>query len=388
MLLTGQHFTCQVAAWRCEEARPYILSERWRTDIENTVVSLSVFSVDTSDLNLIFVSNRLMEIWVLHELWKVDVNGGSETSSKIGWAGRDVSEMLVVGELGFLLDEVSSLGESGEDGTDVGSRLHGNDSELIFFVDPDKEGLVIIVEDSSSLWPVSLKTAGLKIFVTTLEEEMISDELLFLGISHLWEGVVLTLEITSESVEGGNDEFLNGNSVLSGDLSTEWVSGEVSGNSDSSGVDHLVLILWEWWAVELLHIHGGNVLVSLGVSVVVQDNLIEQWGEGIVRIVGSSVDTDTRVGPLGSGEDGLLEGEAELILLVLALLPDIWGKAFAEDGLGSSWEVWKTGDGLWSREVRSHEGSLGIGWSSLSWVGSDGGSVLSTHCDLCFDLKL
>jgi len=78
-------------------------------DIEDTVVSLSVFSVDTSDLNLIFVSNRLMEIWVLHELWKVDVNGSSETSSKIGWAGRDVSEMLVVGKLGLLLNEASSL---------------------------------------------------------------------------------------------------------------------------------------------------------------------------------------------------------------------------------------------------------------------------------------
>ena len=130
-------------------------------------------------------------------------------------------------------------------------------------------------------------------------------------------------------------------------------------------------------------------LGGFGVSVIILDNLIEQWGEGVVRIVGSGVNTDTRVGPLGSGEDGLLEGEAELILLVLALLPNIWGKALAEDGLGSSWEVWKTGDSLRSREVRSHEGSLGIGRSSLSWVGGDGGSVLSTHWEeVCLVKKL
>merc|ERR1712046_269562 len=67
-------------------------------DIEDTIISFGVLSVDTSDLDLIFVSNGLMEVWVLHELWKVDMNGGSESSSKIGWASRDVTKMRVVGE--------------------------------------------------------------------------------------------------------------------------------------------------------------------------------------------------------------------------------------------------------------------------------------------------
>ena len=60
-------------------------------DIEDTIVSLGVLSVDTSDLYVIFVSDGLMEVWVLHELWKVDVNGSSESSSKVGWASGDVS---------------------------------------------------------------------------------------------------------------------------------------------------------------------------------------------------------------------------------------------------------------------------------------------------------
>jgi len=348
-------------------------------DIEDTIVSLGVLSVDTSDLYVIFVSDRLMEIFVLHELWKVDVNGSSKSGTKVGWAGRDVTEMLIVGEFGFLLNEASSGGESLEDGTDVGSLLHGDDSKLIFFVNPDEESLIIVMIDSSSLWPVSLETAGFKIFISTLEEEVIGDELRFLSFGHFWEGVVFTLKFSGEFVKSRDDEIFGLNSVYSGDLGTEWECGEVSSNSDSSGVDHLILILWEWWAVKLVNIHGGKMLVSLTVTVIVLDNFIEKWGESIVGIVGSSVDTNTRVSPLGSGEDTLLEGETVFIFLVLAFFPNIWGKAFEKDGVGTSWEEWHTGDGFWAFKVRSHEGTLRIGWSGLSWGSGNGGSVLSTH---------
>jgi hypothetical protein len=227
-----------------------------------------------------------------------------------------------------LLNEASSGGESLEDGTDIGSLLHGDDSKLIFFVNPDEESLVVVMEDTSSLWPISLETAGFEIFISTLEEEVISDELSLIFSSHFWEGVVFTLKFSGEFVKSRDDEIFGLNSVNSGDLGTEWESGEVSSNSDSSGVDHLVLILWEWWALKLVDIHGRNVLISLGVTVVVIDNFIEKWGESIVGIVGSSVDTNTRVGPFGSGEDSLLESESVFIFLVLAFFPNIWGKAF------------------------------------------------------------
>jgi len=184
-------------------------------DIEDTIVSLGVLSVDTSDLYVIFVSDRLMEIWVLHELWKVDVNGSSKSGTKVSWAGRNVTEMLIVGEFGFLLNEASSGGESLEDGTDIGSLLHGDDSKLIFFVNPDEESLSIIMEDSSTLWPVSLETAGFKIFISTLEEEMIGNELGFLSRGHLRKGVVFTFKFSSEFTEGGGDEFFNLDSVNS-----------------------------------------------------------------------------------------------------------------------------------------------------------------------------
>jgi len=73
------------------------------------------------------------------------------------------------------------------------------------------------------------------------------------------------------------------------------------------------------------------VLVVLSMSVILGDDLIEKWGEGIVRVVGSSVDTNTRVGPLSSGEDSLFERETVFISSVFACFPDIWGKAFLEE---------------------------------------------------------
>ena len=145
-------------------------------NIEDTIVSLGVFTVDTSDLDEILIGDGFVERLVLHQFWEVDVNGGSKTGSQVGWAVRDVTEMLIVGEFGFLLNLAGSDRESLENLLDVRSFLHGDNSELIFLINPDKESLGIVVENSSSLWPVSLKTARLKIFVSSLEKEVILNE--------------------------------------------------------------------------------------------------------------------------------------------------------------------------------------------------------------------
>ena len=65
--------------------------------------------------------------------------------------------MVVLGEGSLVLDAVSGHGESLEDLSDVGSLLHGDDSKLVLFVNPHKEGLVVVMEDASSTGPVSVK---------------------------------------------------------------------------------------------------------------------------------------------------------------------------------------------------------------------------------------
>jgi len=54
------------------------------------------------------------------------------------------------------------------------------------------------MEDTTGLGPFTLKSARLEILVTTLEKEVISNELLAVVLSHVSKGEVLTLKLTVE----------------------------------------------------------------------------------------------------------------------------------------------------------------------------------------------
>ena len=72
-------------------------------------------------------------------------------------------------ESGHLLNFASSDSKSREDFTNVSSLLHGDDSELILFVDPNEESLLVVVEDASSLGPVSVEASCFEESVSFLE---------------------------------------------------------------------------------------------------------------------------------------------------------------------------------------------------------------------------
>jgi len=61
-----------------------------------------------------------------------------------------------MGESSNFLDMTTSSGKSIKNSLKIGTILHGNDSKLIFLIDPNKERLVLIMEDTSSVRPVSI----------------------------------------------------------------------------------------------------------------------------------------------------------------------------------------------------------------------------------------
>ena len=109
--------------------------------------------------------------------------------------------MLVVGKLGFLFDLSSGDRESFEDLSNVGARLHRDDTELILFVDPHKERLVVVMEDTTGFGPFALESAALQVSITSLKEEMILDELILLSFGHGFERVVLAFEFSGKSIK-------------------------------------------------------------------------------------------------------------------------------------------------------------------------------------------
>jgi len=93
-------------------------------DVKYAIVSLSVLSVSTSDVDIVFIGNCMELFLLLSELWKLNVDGSTHSSSEVGWAGGNVTKMLVISEFSDLFNFTSSSGKSLEDLADVGSLLH------------------------------------------------------------------------------------------------------------------------------------------------------------------------------------------------------------------------------------------------------------------------
>lgn len=130
-------------------------------DVEGAIIGLGVLTMDASDLDVELVSNLLELVHVLGKLGQLDVHRGAEGSAEVGRARGDVAEMRVVSELSDLLNGGRGAAQAVEDGMQVGARLHGDDAELILLIDPNQEGLGVVVEDASALRPFAVQTASL-----------------------------------------------------------------------------------------------------------------------------------------------------------------------------------------------------------------------------------
>jgi len=55
-------------------------------NIEDAVVGLGVLTVNTSDLDLVVISNLVEGVFVSHQLWQLDVDGCSQGGTEVCWA--------------------------------------------------------------------------------------------------------------------------------------------------------------------------------------------------------------------------------------------------------------------------------------------------------------
>ena len=121
-----------------------------------------MFTSGPTDLNLVLVRNFLEFLHVFAQVGQTDVDRGTERCSQVGGARGDVADVVVVSELGHGLDVLGGAAEALEDATDVSARLHRDDAELVLLVHPHEEGLVVVVENTSVLGPVTVESAGLE----------------------------------------------------------------------------------------------------------------------------------------------------------------------------------------------------------------------------------
>jgi len=218
--------------------------------------------------------------------------------------------------------------ESIENFDDTGILLHRNNSKLILFVDPDKEGLGVVMEDTSTGWPVSVEIACIQESVSLFEKEVVFNKLFLISFAHGFERVESSLKISFESGSSFSDESHNFESLFFGDTWAKWEISQVSSNSDSCRLDHLSIFLGEFGVLDTVRSHVRDVLGIWSVLMIVLNNLIKKFVEGSVGIVRSCIESNTGVLVGNTREDAGLESNACSARLVFILFPNFFGHAF------------------------------------------------------------
>jgi len=250
---------------------------------------------------------------VLGPAGQVNVDGGTHASAQVGGARVNVTELggeqevLARFSLDGVTDSLDASGETLEDSLDITSLLHGDNTELILLVDPDQEGLVGVVEDTTALGPVTLHTSDLQVGVTRHEEEVVVDELLADGLIHTSQGVVVTSQISFQLGESVLHEGLNINTLLLGDAGGKTESLDGTADTDSAGVN---------WDIgfnvggDFGGIHVRGVLEISTKTMVFADEGVENISEVNVRIFVTSIDTAMLVIEFNGASNSLGQGEA------------------------------------------------------------------------------
>jgi len=265
---------------------------------------------------------------------QVNVNGGAHASAQVGGARVNVAELFgqleILAALGLdgVLDGLDTASKAFEDLLDVAAGLHGDDAELIFLIDPDKESLGFVVEDTTALGPVALHTSDLQVRVTRHEQEVIVDQLLAGGFVHAGQGVVSTSQITGQLGESVLHQVLNAKTLFLGDAGGETESLDGAADADAGGVNG---DLGGDVAGDLGGVHVRLMFEVGGKAVVFADEGIENIGEVDVGVLVTGVDTAMLVVELNGASDGLGQSEAGGLGDVVAQL----GPFFLGDVLGN-----------------------------------------------------
>jgi len=281
----------------------------------------------------------LLQSWetLLGPSGEVNVDRGPHASTQVGGAGVDVAELLreleVLARLSLdtVLDSLDATGQPLEDTLDITTLLHGDDTSLILLIDPDQEGLSLVVEDATALGPVTLHTSNSEISISRHEEEMIVDKLLSHVLSHAGEGVVGASEVTGQLGEGVLHEVLDTNALFLGDSRRQSKAVDGATHANAGGVDGDIGIDV---SLHLLDVHVGGVLGISGDAMVLLDDSVEHLGKVLVGVPVTGVDAAVLVVELNGAGDGLGEGEARgLGGDVLHFVPSLLGHVLGHEGV-------------------------------------------------------
>ena len=93
--------------------------------------------MDTTDLQFQSITD-VLEVRLGRDLRELDVDRSTDSGSQVGGAEGEPSETLVTSEWDLGFDGLDTLNKTFQNLSNVSTVLHGDDTEVIFFVDPDE----------------------------------------------------------------------------------------------------------------------------------------------------------------------------------------------------------------------------------------------------------
>lgn len=254
-----------------------------------------MLTAGAAHLQVVLASDLLKLLAVSGKLGQLDVDGGAHSGAKVGGAESEEAQAVVVREGNPLLNLVHSGGEAAEDLAEITAHLHGDDAEVILLVDPDKEGLVVVVVDATAGGPVAASVGGLQEAVTLLEEEVVVDQLLLDFLAHASEGVVGTLELALKARKGRGNLRLHLLVLRLSEAGVEGVTLHGATAADAGGDNELALGVNVHEGVHITEVLVGVLVGLLEANMVVLDDGVEEGSEEGVGLGVGSIDTNTRV---------------------------------------------------------------------------------------------
>jgi len=179
------------------------------------------------------------------------------------------------------LEFVQTIAPSGEYLFDVTVFLHGDNSNVVFFVDPNEKVFGAVVPDTSGVWPVSGHAGSeQKRGNWFIEQKVVVDKLVLFSFGHVFQWVVFSSEITSQVGKSVDNNFLDSSSFSP---AAPWWESETSNGSTGSDSGRENVFSVKVLAFKLSWVEASLVFVSSFVAVVSGfNNWVEKFFEGFV----------------------------------------------------------------------------------------------------------
>jgi hypothetical protein len=155
--------------------------------VYSSTIGLSIVAFDREALDLILFGDLQHFVLVgLVEHGHFDSYRSSHCSADVFRRRSDETEMVILAEMHFLVNDLGSLAKTLKGVSDQSLRVHRNDGQLVLIIHPEEEGLCMVIEITSAFRPVTLQPRVSQSWIIILVQPPFTSVFSFHPIGHVF----------------------------------------------------------------------------------------------------------------------------------------------------------------------------------------------------------